>query len=148
MKTTLTSAAFFACMIFLGGCTKQEPLIEPPLPIPAPVQNLVGMGNRVWHLFELYDGGVQQALTNVQKSYTKTYTIDPNGGNSGRFTSADGYGGTWVFDEPADLREKVNLTSGVFSVRYSVLRIRKDTLDIENTNITTNRTVREVYVGY
>lgn len=135
--------------IFMTGCTKDEITGEPPIPIPDHVRNLVGMGNRVWRLLQIYQNGIPITLTSSQLKYTKTYTIDPAGGSMGRFTDYDGYSGTWKYTEVDKLEEKMIVTSGSLTLQYTVLKIKKDTLDVSYLAGPNNSiTVREVFFGF
>jgi hypothetical protein len=147
MRRMLIPLMIFAA-ISMTGCSKDDQESEPPTPMPEHVKNLVGLGNRVWRLREVYQNGVPLTLTSSQLKYTKTYTIDPSGGSIGRFTNDDGFVGTWKYDEVDKLEEKITNTPSIVTIQYKVLKLTKDTLDISYVFGPNNITIREVYFGF
>ena len=73
MKTTTTFLTILICSILFVGCSKPQ---EDVVPADVKVARLLtGLGNRYWHLKEVYVNNVPQTLSDPQKTYTKTYTV-------------------------------------------------------------------------
>lgn len=121
-------------VVVLVACSKKE---EPLSLKERNMQYLVGMGNRYWRLKEVYLNGVKMPLTSAQLTYYKTYTIslrptDPE--NSGTFTDADGFRGSWILDEPTLLKETIeNAPGGPVPLIITIKDIGPGTLDEEYT---------------
>lgn len=132
---------FFLIVLF-SGCSKQDmPLTEEQ----KVVNNLTGIGNRYWHLKNLYINNAEQMRTADQMRYTKTYTITES--TSGTFTNSDGYAGTWELRGTMNLIEMItNIPTGPVTIMYQVDEITDNKLSI--TYKTNSIPVKEVYYAY
>ena len=145
MKTTLTLLTLTFAFILFTGCSKTDaPVISQQQ---QDVNYLVGIGNKVWRLKQVFVQTVPQTLTDAQMKYTKTYTLDPSSSFSGSFTNSDGFNGTWKLNTSRELKETIiNNPAGSVQVLYDVNGITDSKLDIQYTlNL---KTVREVYYAY
>lgn len=145
MKTILTFLTIASCFILFSGCSKTDaPVITQQQ---QDVNYLVGIGNKVWRLKQVFVQTVPQTLTDAQMKYTKTYTLDPASAFSGTFTNSDGFNGTWKINTSRELKETImNNPAGSVQVIYDVLNLTDSKLDIQYTmNL---KTVREVYYAY
>ncbi len=145
MKTILTFFFIICCFILFTGCSKTvAPVISQQQ---QDVNSLVGIGNKVWRLKQIYLTTVPQVLTDAQLKYTKTYTLDPASPFSGSFTNSDGNNGTWKMTTDRVLKETIiNNPSGPVKVEYDVNEITETKLDIQS--VQNNKLVREVYYAY
>jgi len=145
MKTILNLLLITFCLILFVGCSKTD---APVITVrDQRVKYLVGIGNKVWHLNQVYVNTVQQTLTTAQMKFTKTYTIDPTDQYSGTFTNSDGYTGTWRLSTDADLRELiVNNQVSPVPVDYVITSMTETALDMYY--IANFKLVREVYNAY
>lgn len=141
----------FVATAFLFGCSKSGD--APALTREQKVAGyLTGVGNRYWHLKEVYVNGSQQVLTDYQMKYTKTYTIDPTNTDPtrprGTFVNSDGYSGEWKLTGGGDyIYETItNNPVGPVAVSYFINDISESLLDIEYT--ANYKTTREVYYAY
>lgn len=145
MKTVISLFTITICFFLFTGCTKSDP---PALTQQQQdVNNLVGMGNKVWRLKQVFIQAIPQTLTDAQMKYTKTYTLDPSSLFSGSFTDSDGFSGTWKLNPSRELKETImNNPSGSIQILYDVNDVTESKLDIEYTQ--NLKTVREVYNAY
>ncbi len=139
--TLLTLTFFF----ILTGCSKTDaPVISQQQ---QDVNYLVGIGNKVWHLKQVYIQTVPQTLTDAQMKYTKTYTLDPTSPFAGSFTDSDGFTGTWKLNASRELKETIiNNPAGSIQILWDVNDITDGKLDIQYTQ--NLKTVRHVYYAY
>lgn len=145
MKTVITLFTITICFILFTGCTKSDPTVISQQQ--QDVNNLVGMGNKVWRLKQVYIQTIPQTLTDAQMKYTKTYTLDPSSSFSGSFTNSDGFSGTWKLNTSRELKEIImNNPGGSVQLLYDVNEITEFKLDIQYTQ--NLKTVREVYNAY
>lgn len=145
MKTVITLFTITICFILFTGCTKSDPPVISQQQ--QNVNNLVGMGNKVWRLRQVYIQTIPQTLTDAQMKYTKTYTLDPASSFSGSFTNSDGFSGTWKLNTSRELKETItNNPAGSIQLLYDVNDITEFKLDIQYTQ--NLKTVREVYNAY
>ncbi len=145
MKTILNLLLLTFCLSLFAGCSKTD---APVISVREQrVKYLVGIGNKVWHLNQVYVNTVQQILTTAQMKFTKTYTIDPSAQFAGSFTNSDGYTGTWRLSTDEDLKEIiVNNQTGPVSVDYVITSMTETTLDMYY--VASLKLVREVYNAY
>lgn len=145
MKTVITLFTITICFILFTGCTKSDP---PALTqLQQDVNSLVGIGNKVWHLKQIYIQTIPQTLTDAQMKYTKTYTLDPSGANKGSFTDSDGFTGTWKINDSRELKEIImNNPAGAILKDYEINDITDTKLDI--WYLANLKIVREVYYAY
>lgn len=147
MKKVLSLLLIITGAILFTGCSKTTPDVLSPRD--QNMKYLVGDGNKLWHLKEVYVNGNQQTLTDAQMKYTLTYTINPAVAYSGTFTDSDGYKGTWKMPNDSQLHEVVtNNPSGNAASDYIINEINETRLDYEATNNLTLTTVRKVYYAY
>lgn len=145
MKITLQFFAITFCAILLSGCSKNgdAPVSEEQ----KVVNNLTGIGNRVWRLSKVFVNGVEQALTSDQKRYTKTYTLNPTMTLAGTFTNSDNNFGQWFTNGPRALIEIIVTIGGIqVQIDYLIREITETTLDIQYTK--NGQTIREVYYAF
>jgi hypothetical protein len=147
MKAIFPFSAIVICVGLFTSCNKDQ-VPDPVLtPKDLAVQKLTGMGNRYWHLTDLYINNVQQVLTSAQKKYTKTYTLTPGEDDTGTFTNADGYKGNWDCPDPSLLNETIVTINGQrVRLNYTILELTNNKLDI--TYVSNNQQIREVYVAF
>jgi len=151
MKTKFTLLIILISSILFLGCdgTKDVPETREQ----RVVRYLTGVGNKYWHLKEVYVNQVKQSLTNDQLTYTKTYTSDPSNSDplnakTGTFVNSDKLIGKWkLTSDGTELQETyLNNTGGPVKVPYSINAITDSMLDMEYlVNMTL---VREVYYAY
>lgn len=147
MKKVLSFLLILTGAILFTGCSKSAPDVLNSRD--QNVKYLVGDGNRLWHLKQVYVNGIQQTLTDAQMKFTLTYTINPVVAYSGTFTDSDGYKGTWKLINDFQLYEVVtNNPSGNASSTVIINEIDETKLDIESTNNSILTTVRKVYYAY
>ena len=145
MKTVIILFTITICFILFTGCTKSDPTALTQQQ--QDVNNLVGMGNKVWRLKQVYVQSIPQTLTDAQMKYIKTYTLDPASSFSGSFTNSDGFSGTWKLNTSRELKETImNNPAGSIQLLYDVNDITEFKLDIQYTQ--NLKTVREVYNAY
>ena len=137
--TLLISFAFFT------GCSKDE---QPPLPLPQTTQNLTGMGNRVWKIQEIDINGIPQTLTNAQKGYNKTYTVDAGKTTTGKVVSSDGFTGDWSFPSEKIFQEYYNNDAQLQGIQvvYTINELSATKLDVSYTK--NSQLIREVYIAF
>lgn len=140
LLTILISAAI------LTGCSK--PADEVVADNVKVARMLTGLGNRYWHMKEIYVDNVMQTLTDYQKTYTKTYTINAATQVSGTFRNSDNLEGTWKIDSlSTGWEEKFTTNGGVaVTLNYKIKSITDVTIDASYSS--NNKTVREVYYAY
>jgi len=145
MKTLITFITILFCSILFLGCSKSSD--TPVTPEAKLAALLTGSGNRYWHLSKQSINNVQQSLTDFQKTYTMTFTIDPSKTNAGVFTNSDGTTGTWVITGSVNFVESFVSTGGVgLQLTYLVNNITDNSLDIQYS--ANNKLVEEVYYAY
>lgn len=127
-----------------SGCSKTPD--TPKRPEDLVVQNLVGMGNRIWFIRQLYLNGTMQTLTAAQSKYWKSYTValtDPDS-TSGTFADSDGYRGTWDLKSVTSIDETIlNQPSGSVPVPLNINKLDAHTMDVQY--IANGSMVRIVY---
>ena len=145
MKTLLKFFVIILCSVILYGCSKNS---ETPVSKEEQIAKyLTGDFNRVWNLREVYQQGVLQPLTDAQRKYTKTYTINPGEAKRGKFTNSDGYMGDWkVLNEFQLFEEFTNNPRGPLPLQYEINFIDDKKLDIHYTANFIK--TREVYHAY
>jgi hypothetical protein len=155
MQLSRTTRPFFIRAILLSlfsatlliACVKEE---EPPTPMEQTRAYLVGSGNRFWRLKEVYVNGSKVVLTGSQLNYYKTYTVSLNANdpeNTGTFTDADGFRGSWILSDATTLKETIeNTPGGPVLLIITIKNIGPNTLDEEYTY--NGQTNRMVYFGY
>ncbi|NCI49248.1 hypothetical protein GWC95_04885 [Sediminibacterium roseum] len=144
-KTTLLT--ILICAAIFTGCSKsEEEVVAENVKV---ARLLTGIGNRYWHLKEIYVDNVMQTLTDYQKSYTKTYTINAATQVSGTFHNSDNLSGTWEMDKTgASWKESFTSNGGVpVELVYSVKSITGSSIDASYT-AKNGKLVREVYYAY
>jgi len=147
MKKVLSLLLIITGAILFTGCSKSIPDVLSPRD--QSMKYLVGDGNKLWHLKQVYVNGIQQTLTDAQMKYTLTYTINPAVAYSGTFTDSDGYKGNWKLINDSELYEVVtNNPSGNAASTVIINDINETKLDIESTNNSILTTVRKVYYAY
>lgn len=133
--------------ILFTSCSKTE---ETLTPMEQTRKYLVGMGNRYWRLKEAYVNGVKITLSGSQLNFYKTYTVslrpnDPE--NTGTFTDADGFRGSWILSDVTTLKETIdNAPNGPVPLLITIKNIGANTLDEEYTY--NGVTSRMVYFAY
>jgi hypothetical protein len=131
----------------LVACSEKEASLTP---IEEARRYLVGSGNRFWRLKEVYVNGTKVVLTGAQLNYYKTYTVslnptDPE--NTGTFTDADGFRGSWILSDATTLKETIdNAPGGPVPLIITIKNIGTSTLDEEYTH--NGQTNRMVYFAY
>lgn len=122
-------------MIFVSafsGCSKSPD--APARPEDVVVQNLVGMGNRIWFIKQIYVNGTLQTLTAAQSKYWKSYTVavtDPDS-TSGTFADSDGYRGTWDLRNVTTIDETItNQPSGAVPVPININKLDTHSMDVQ-----------------
>lgn len=143
-RLTLLLSGFFALILF-AGCDKLSPSPEEQA-----VQFLTGMGNRYWHIKDIYVNGVKTTLTTSQAQYTKTYTRKPfSDAETGTFTDSDGMAGTWKLNNPTQLTEIItNGRLGNDTIVNTITKLGAYEIDMFYTGKATGDKVRTVYFGY
>jgi hypothetical protein len=113
-------------------------------------QYITGMGNRYWHIKDIYINGVKVVLTNNQLQYTKTYTRKPSSDDySGTFTDSDGMAGTWRLDGTTQIIETItNSQTGSVTLTNTINKLSYSEIDITYTDAVSGDKVRMVYFGY
>lgn len=150
MQIRLTLLTLLIGIFLFTGCTKSSDVTETREE--KVVRLLTGLGNKYWHLKEIYVNAVKQTLTDSQLRFTKTYTVDPTNPDPtrprGSFVNSDGFNGTWKLIGGGDnLYETfTNNPAGPVAVPYIINEISADKLDIEYT--LNMKTQREVYYAY
>lgn len=142
-KLTLTILIFSA---ILTGCSKSgDEVVADNVKV---ARMLTGLGNRYWHMKEIYVDNVMQTLTDYQKTYTKTYTINAATQVSGTFRNSDNLEGSWKIDSlGTGWEEKFTTNGGVpVTLNYKIKSITDVTIDA--TYSSNAKTVREVYYAY
>jgi hypothetical protein len=145
MKTLTTLLITLVSFFLLTGCSKtQAPVVSGDV---ATAQFLTGVGNKYWHLKEVYVNNVPQVLTDYQMKYTKTYTINSSKPTSGTFTDSDGLTGTWNVTDAKHIEEAFVTGGGVgLLISYTVNDINDTKLDVIYSS--NNKLEREVYYAY
>ncbi len=130
-----------------NSCTTKEVVISEREKV---VNYLTGMGNRYWHIKDIYTNGVKQALTPAQLSFYKTYTIKYGTGlveNTGVWTDGNGFIGSWEVIDVKHIHETVqNAPTGPVLIKLTINKIGTYELDVEYT--ANGQTIRSVYIGY
>jgi hypothetical protein len=139
--------AFLLAMTLVSafsGCSKTPD--TPTRPEDLVIQNLVGMGNRIWFIRQLYLNGTMQTLTAAQSKYWKSYTValtDPDS-TSGTFADSDGYRGVWDLKSVTSIDETIlNQPSGAVPVPININKLDAHTMDVQY--IANGSMVRIVY---
>lgn len=142
-KSTLLT--ILICALVFSGCSKTEEVVANNVKV---ARMLSGLGNRYWHLKEVYINGTMQTLTDYQKTFTKTYTINAASQASGVFTNSDALQGTWeVNASGTGWTEKFTTSGGVpVTLTYTINAISE--VSIDATYQSNGKTVREVYYAY
>ncbi len=145
MKTTTTFLTILICSILFVGCSKSQDDV-----VPADVKVarlLTGLGNRVWHLKEVYMNNVPQTLSDPQKVYTKTYTVNASKLTTGTYIDSDGQTGTFNVTDANHTEEAFVTGSGVgLIVTYTVNEITETKLDVIFS--ANGKLERQVYYAY
>lgn len=150
MKANITILTALLVVTLLTGCTKSTDV--PETKEERVVRLLTGLGNKYWHLKEVYVMNVKQTLTDYQSRYTKTYTsspsnIDPNNTKTGTFTNSDNFSGTWrLLDNGDTIRETITNNQAAIVISYTINSITETTLDVEY--VQNLKLQREVYYAY
>jgi hypothetical protein len=151
MKTKFTLLTILICSILFVGCSGDKDV--PETREERVVRYLTGVGNKYWHLKEVYVNMVKQNLTDHQQKFTITYTADPSNSDplnakTGTFINSDGLSGKWkLTSDGTELQQTyLNNSGGPVKVVYSINSITESTLDIEYLENMT--LVREVYYAY
>jgi len=146
MKKAIAFITILFCSILFFGCSK-DPGTTPETPEAKLARLLTGSGNRYWHLSKQLINNIQQSLTDFQKTYTKTYTVDASKTNAGFFTNSDGTSGTWTITGSVNYVESFVSAGGVgLQLNYLVNNITDNSLDIQYS--ANNKLVEEVYYAY
>lgn len=149
-----TLLTILICGLFLVGCGKSEEVVPNNVRV---ARLLTGLGNRYWHLKAVYIDTTLQTLTDYQKTFTKTYTINAAAQASGTFRNSDNQDGTWEMNEAGTAwTEKFTTIAGVkVTMVYTIKSINETSFDatytytaVPNTSSTTPKPVREVYYAY
>ncbi len=145
MKTLTTLLIILGCFFLLTGCSKsQDATVSGDV---ATAQFLTGVGNKYWHLKEVYVNNVPQVLTDYQMKYTKTYTVNAAKPTSGSFTDSDGLTGTWNVTDAKHIEEAFVTGGGVgLIISYTVNDISDTKLDVIYSS--NSKLEREVYYAY
>lgn len=146
MKTLVNLLQVIIFAVLVTGCSKTDaPVLTPQ---EQAVKYLVGDGNRVWRLKQIFVNNAEQALTDYQKTYTKTYTIDPAKPTAGKFENSDRLTGTWrIGSDGLTLTETFVSAGGVgIILPYQLNDINATLLDMAYAS--NNKIVREVYYAY
>jgi hypothetical protein len=149
-----TRPFFHSAMLLIGlavtfsiACSEKEASLTP---IEQTRRYLVGSGNRFWRLKEAYVNGTKVVLSGAQLNYHKTYTVslnptDPE--NTGTFSDADGFRGSWILSDATTLKETIdNAPGGPVLLIVTIKNIGPNTLDEEYTY--NGQTDRKVYFAY
>ncbi len=150
MKARVTLLTILICSILMIGCSKTAD--APETREDRVVRLLTGLGNRYWHLKEVYINGVKQTLTDYQLKYTKTYTSDPSNSDplntkTGTFVNSDGYTGKWrLLNNGDSLVETLTNNQTAIQISYIINSITETTLDVEY--ILNGKIQREVYYAF
>ncbi len=153
MKASIT-ILIIAVLVSLGtGCSKTPDV--PETREERVVRLLTQLGNRYWHLGEVYVNSVKQVLTDSQLKYTITFTSDPsnsdpNNPKTGTFTDSDGFSGTWRLRDSGNIIEikYANNPAGTIAIPYTINAISENSLDIEYVNNQILKSDRKVYYAY
>lgn len=145
MKTTTTLLTILICSILFVGCSK-----GPDEVVPADVKVarlLTGLGNRYWHLKEVYLNNVPQTLSDPQKMYTKTYTVNASKPTAGTYVDSDGQTGTFNVTDANHIEEAFVTAGGVgLIVTYTINEISETKLDVIFS--ANGKLERQVYYAY
>lgn len=125
-KSIFFCTVLFACFLF-PGCTKNP---EPLTPLQQAAQNLVGNGNKTWHLQELYINTVSQVLSPQQKAFSKIYTLNAGSENSGIVITSEGKTGRWRMPTEEDLKEIIDHPTGPISIDYIITEMSVNRMDV------------------
>lgn len=127
-----------------GSCKKTE--VAPTTPEDLVIQNLVGTGNRIWFVKQIYVNGTLQTLTAAQSKYWKSYMVaiaDPDT-TSGTFADSDGYKGIWDLTSLTTLDETIlNQPTGAVPLPININKLDAHTMDVQY--IASGSMVRIVY---
>lgn len=131
----------------LLACSEKEVALTP---IEQTKKYLTGSGNRYWRLKEAYVNGTRITLSGSQLTFYKTYTVSLNATdpeNTGTFTDADGFRGSWILSDVTTLKETIdNAPGGPVPLIITIKNIGPNTLDEEYTY--NGVTSRMVYFAY
>ena len=135
---------FLSCLIFTA-CSKTDEPIEPKQQV---VKHLTGLGNKVWHIKEIYVNGTKQTLTTSQLAYIKTYTnYGYNEAYTGVFSDSDGSLGNWKIVDTTHIHETITNTPGPnIDLDLTIKYLDATNMDVEYTK--NGQTVRSVYFAY
>lgn len=141
----LTLLTILTAAILLSGCSKKEEVVANNVRV---ARLLSGLGNRYWHIKEIYINNTAQTLTDYQKSFTKTYTIDPSTMASGTFTNSDNLSGTWALNAEGTKWDELFISNGGVAIPlvYVINSISETMLDAYY--VANGKIVREVYYAY
>jgi hypothetical protein len=140
LLTLLIGALLFA------GCSKPgEEVVANNVKV---ARMLTGLGNRYWHLREIYIDNVMQTLTDYQKTYTKTYTINVAAQAAGTFKNSDNLDGIWTMDANGTAWEEKFTSNGgaQITLTYTIKSITEAMFDA--SYVSNGKNVREVYYAY
>ncbi|MES2005683.1 MAG: hypothetical protein V4450_14285 [Bacteroidota bacterium] len=153
MKASVTILSLLICSILFTGCSKTNDV--PETREAKVVRLLTSLGNRYWHLKEVYVNGVKQSLTDSQIKFTMTFTSDPSNSDPsnpkiGTFTDSDGFAGSWrLKDTGGEIELKyTNNPAGPLALTYTINAISETLFDIEYTNNQLLKSERKVFYAY
>lgn len=141
-----TLLTILICIILFTGCSKPgEEVVANNVKVS---RLLTGLGNRYWHLKEIYIDNVMQTLTDYQKTYTKTYTINATTLSSGTFRNSDNLDGIWTMDANGTAWQEDFTTSGGVKIKltYTIKSISETMIDASYPS--NGKNVREVYYAF
>ena len=91
-------------------------------PISTPAELLASNSQKSWQIEKLYINDTLYALTNEQKSYSKTYSRDSS------FIDSDGIGGRYVLNSAGNIIKETVLSGGTGTLTYTVETLNNNTL--------------------
>jgi hypothetical protein len=141
-----TLLTILICAILFTGCSKPEDeMVANNVKV---ARMLTGLGNRYWHLRDVYIDNVLQTLTDYQKTYTKTYTINAATQTTGTFKNSDNLDGTWELDAAGTSWKEIFTTNGGAKITliYMIKDITEGTIDANY--LSNGKNVREVYYAF
>ncbi len=145
MKITTTFLTILICSILFVGCSKTSDEV-----VPADVKVarlLTGLGNRYWHLKEVYVNNVPQTLSDPQKAYTKTYTVNASKPTTGIYIDSDNQTGTFNVTDANHIEEVFVTGGGVgLIVTNTINEITETKLDVIFS--ANGKLERQVYYAY
>lgn len=143
----LTALTILICTLVIAGCGKNEEVVANNVAV---ARMLSGIGNRYWHLKEVYVDGAMQTLTDYQKTFTKTYTINATTQTSGTFLNSDGLQGSWEVNAAGTgwTEKFTNAGGSQITLTYVIASITASTIDATYTSNNQTKATREVYYAY